>query len=117
MFVTGADFLRVHVAPGPPASLSFESPSETSLILHWTPPVETNGILLGYVVQYQQGKCGAISFTANFANGIFLFSADTDTPVFLEDWSISTGYCHLLLVCVVVIRGGEQRQPPADGAH
>ncbi|XP_061910603.1 neural cell adhesion molecule L1.1-like isoform X2 [Entelurus aequoreus] len=41
-------------APGPPASLTFESPSENSMILYWTPPVETNGILLGYVVQYQQ---------------------------------------------------------------
>ncbi|XP_044208310.1 neural cell adhesion molecule L1.1-like isoform X1 [Thunnus albacares] len=41
-------------APGPPASLRFESPSERSLTLYWTPPAETNGILLGYVVQYQQ---------------------------------------------------------------
>ncbi|XP_047445758.1 neural cell adhesion molecule L1-like isoform X2 [Mugil cephalus] len=41
-------------APGPPASLRFESPSEKSLILHWTPPRETNGILLGYLVQYQK---------------------------------------------------------------
>lgn len=41
-------------APGPPASLRFESPTEKSLILYWTPPVEPNGILQGYVVQYQQ---------------------------------------------------------------
>uniref|UniRef100_A0A665VLK2 Neural cell adhesion molecule L1.1-like n=1 Tax=Echeneis naucrates TaxID=173247 RepID=A0A665VLK2_ECHNA len=44
--------------PGPPASLSFESPTERSLILHWTPPLESNGILLGYMVQYQQGGNG-----------------------------------------------------------
>ncbi|XP_072222858.1 neural cell adhesion molecule L1.1-like isoform X1 [Leuresthes tenuis] len=41
-------------APGPPASLRFESPTERSLILYWSPPLETNGILLGYVVQYWQ---------------------------------------------------------------
>uniref|UniRef100_A0A671YQ68 Neural cell adhesion molecule L1 n=1 Tax=Sparus aurata TaxID=8175 RepID=A0A671YQ68_SPAAU len=41
-------------APGPPASLRFESPTERSLILHWTPPLEPNGKLLGYMVQYQQ---------------------------------------------------------------
>ncbi|XP_020791244.1 neural cell adhesion molecule L1.1-like [Boleophthalmus pectinirostris] len=41
-------------APGPPASLTSESPTDTSLILIWTPPLETNGILLGYTVQYQQ---------------------------------------------------------------
>ncbi|XP_071314832.1 neural cell adhesion molecule L1.1-like isoform X2 [Trachinotus anak] len=41
-------------APGPPASLRFDSPTEKSLTLYWTPPLETNGILLGYVVQYQQ---------------------------------------------------------------
>ncbi|XP_008413114.1 neural cell adhesion molecule L1.1-like isoform X2 [Poecilia reticulata] len=41
-------------APGPPASLTFESPTETSLILHWSPPHEVNGELQGYEVQYQQ---------------------------------------------------------------
>ncbi|XP_034027935.1 neural cell adhesion molecule L1.1-like isoform X2 [Thalassophryne amazonica] len=41
-------------APGPPTSLRFESPTEKSLILYWTPPAEPNGILLGYVLQYQQ---------------------------------------------------------------
>ncbi|XP_061122230.1 neural cell adhesion molecule L1.1-like isoform X1 [Syngnathus typhle] len=40
--------------PGPPASLLFESPSENSMLLFWTPPLQTNGILLGYMVQYQQ---------------------------------------------------------------
>ena len=42
-------------APGPPDSLVFESPTDSSLILLWTPPLEANGILLGYIVQYQQG--------------------------------------------------------------
>ncbi|XP_030589702.1 neural cell adhesion molecule L1.1-like isoform X2 [Archocentrus centrarchus] len=41
-------------APGPPASLSFESPTEKSLILYWTAPREINGILQGYTVQYQE---------------------------------------------------------------
>uniref|UniRef100_A0A3P8PDA1 Neural cell adhesion molecule L1 n=1 Tax=Astatotilapia calliptera TaxID=8154 RepID=A0A3P8PDA1_ASTCA len=40
--------------PGPPATLEFESPTEKSLILSWSPPAETNGILLGYIVQYQR---------------------------------------------------------------
>uniref|UniRef100_A0A8C6TY35 Neural cell adhesion molecule L1 n=1 Tax=Neogobius melanostomus TaxID=47308 RepID=A0A8C6TY35_9GOBI len=43
-------------APGPPASLMFESPTDTSLVLFWTPPTETNGVLLGYIVQYQQDR-------------------------------------------------------------
>ncbi|KAM6982185.1 neural cell adhesion molecule L1.1-like [Tautogolabrus adspersus] len=47
-------FVTPEGAPGPPASLRFESPTEKSLILYWTPPAETNGILLGYMVQYQQ---------------------------------------------------------------
>lgn len=46
----------VCAVPGPPASLEFESPTEKSLILSWSPPAETNGILLGYIVQYQRGK-------------------------------------------------------------
>lgn len=41
-------------APGPPASLRLESPTERSLILFWTPPLEPNGILQGYVIRYQQ---------------------------------------------------------------
>uniref|UniRef100_A0A8C8CDN2 Neural cell adhesion molecule L1 n=1 Tax=Oncorhynchus tshawytscha TaxID=74940 RepID=A0A8C8CDN2_ONCTS len=40
--------------PGPPASLDFESPSETELTLHWRPPTQPNGQLVGYVLQYQQ---------------------------------------------------------------
>ncbi|KAK1898048.1 Neural cell adhesion molecule L1, partial [Dissostichus eleginoides] len=31
-----------------------ESPSEKSMILYWSPPEETNGILKGYVVQYRE---------------------------------------------------------------
>uniref|UniRef100_A0A8C7HZ01 Neural cell adhesion molecule L1.1-like n=1 Tax=Oncorhynchus kisutch TaxID=8019 RepID=A0A8C7HZ01_ONCKI len=42
--------------PGPPASLDFESPSETELTLHWRPPTQPNGQLVGYVLQYQQSK-------------------------------------------------------------
>ncbi|KAJ0036380.1 hypothetical protein NQD34_005057 [Periophthalmus magnuspinnatus] len=49
-------------APGPPASLSSESPTDTTLILTWTPPVETNGILLGYIVQYQQEGVGNMEY-------------------------------------------------------
>ncbi|KAK5864078.1 hypothetical protein PBY51_001051 [Eleginops maclovinus] len=41
-------------APGPPASLRLESPSEKSMILYWSPPEETNGVLMGYKVHYQQ---------------------------------------------------------------
>ncbi|CAL8326248.1 unnamed protein product [Merluccius merluccius] len=40
-------------APGPPASMTFESPSETELNVYWTRPNQTNGILLGYVLHYQ----------------------------------------------------------------
>uniref|UniRef100_A0A3Q2ZNG2 Neural cell adhesion molecule L1.1-like n=1 Tax=Kryptolebias marmoratus TaxID=37003 RepID=A0A3Q2ZNG2_KRYMA len=42
--------------PGPPGSLRFESPTNTSLTLYWTPPLEINGKLVGYMVQYQQVK-------------------------------------------------------------
>nr|XP_020511215.1 neural cell adhesion molecule L1.1-like isoform X2 [Labrus bergylta] len=47
-------FVTPEGAPGPPASLRFESPTERSLILYWTRPEETNGPLQGYMVQYQQ---------------------------------------------------------------
>lgn len=40
--------------PGPPTSLVLDSPSETEITLHWTPPDQPNGILIGYVLQYQQ---------------------------------------------------------------
>ncbi|KAI1899907.1 hypothetical protein AGOR_G00066600 [Albula goreensis] len=40
--------------PGPPASLTFTSPSETQLILHWKPPVQVNGVLTGYQLRYQE---------------------------------------------------------------
>uniref|UniRef100_A0A3Q4AV75 Neural cell adhesion molecule L1 n=1 Tax=Mola mola TaxID=94237 RepID=A0A3Q4AV75_MOLML len=40
--------------PGPPMSLTLDSPSETEITLRWTPPDHPNGILIGYLLQYQQ---------------------------------------------------------------
>lgn len=40
--------------PGPPMSLTLDSPSETEMTLHWTPPSQPNGILIGYLLQYQR---------------------------------------------------------------
>uniref|UniRef100_A0A8C5CJ83 Neural cell adhesion molecule L1.1-like n=1 Tax=Gadus morhua TaxID=8049 RepID=A0A8C5CJ83_GADMO len=40
-------------APGMPASMTFESPSETELIVHWTSPERPNGRLEGYVLHYR----------------------------------------------------------------
>uniref|UniRef100_A0A7N8WPA6 L1 cell adhesion molecule, paralog a n=1 Tax=Mastacembelus armatus TaxID=205130 RepID=A0A7N8WPA6_9TELE len=40
--------------PGPPMSLMLDSPSETEMTLHWTPPDQPNGVLIGYLLQYQQ---------------------------------------------------------------
>ncbi|XP_062314615.1 neural cell adhesion molecule L1.2 isoform X1 [Osmerus eperlanus] len=41
-------------APSPPMSLNLDSPGETVMTLQWTPPAHPNGILLGYLLQYQQ---------------------------------------------------------------
>uniref|UniRef100_A0A3P9I6Z8 Neural cell adhesion molecule L1 n=1 Tax=Oryzias latipes TaxID=8090 RepID=A0A3P9I6Z8_ORYLA len=41
--------------PGPPASLWYKSPRDTTLILHWSPPLDANGVLLAYMVQYKEG--------------------------------------------------------------
>uniref|UniRef100_A0A3P9K0T1 Neural cell adhesion molecule L1.1 n=1 Tax=Oryzias latipes TaxID=8090 RepID=A0A3P9K0T1_ORYLA len=41
--------------PGPPASLWYKSPADTTLILHWSPPLDANGVLLAYMVQYKEG--------------------------------------------------------------
>ncbi|XP_051946960.1 neural cell adhesion molecule L1-like [Xyrauchen texanus] len=40
--------------PGPPSSLMLDSPSETEMTLHWTPPTQPNGVLIGYTLHYQQ---------------------------------------------------------------
>ncbi|KAK2825500.1 hypothetical protein Q7C36_019427 [Tachysurus vachellii] len=40
--------------PGPPSSLILSSPSETEITLHWTPPSQENGILIGYLIHYQE---------------------------------------------------------------
>uniref|UniRef100_A0A672Z040 Neural cell adhesion molecule L1 n=1 Tax=Sphaeramia orbicularis TaxID=375764 RepID=A0A672Z040_9TELE len=39
--------------PGPPMSLILDSPSETSMTLYWTAPERPNGVLMGYLLQYQ----------------------------------------------------------------
>ncbi|XP_061532077.1 neural cell adhesion molecule L1.2 isoform X2 [Phycodurus eques] len=40
--------------PHPPTSLVLDSSSETEMMLRWTPPSQPNGILIGYLLQYQQ---------------------------------------------------------------
>ncbi|XP_067384455.1 neural cell adhesion molecule L1.2 isoform X2 [Channa argus] len=40
--------------PGPPMSLMLDSPSETEITLRWMPPGHPNGVLIGYLLQYQQ---------------------------------------------------------------
>ncbi|XP_038165165.1 neural cell adhesion molecule L1.1-like isoform X3 [Cyprinodon tularosa] len=53
-----AHFNTPEGAPGPPSSLRFESPTDTSLVLYWTPPEEINGKLKGYRVLYQKVSMG-----------------------------------------------------------
>lgn len=51
------DLLWCHpfpTVPGSPAYLILSSPSETEITLHWAPPAEENGILVGYLIQYQE---------------------------------------------------------------
>ncbi|XP_055079259.1 neural cell adhesion molecule L1.2 isoform X1 [Periophthalmus magnuspinnatus] len=40
--------------PGPPKSLTLDSPSETEITLRWIPPEEPNGVLKGYLLQYHR---------------------------------------------------------------
>lgn len=47
-------FMTEEGAPGRPMSLHLESPAETEMTLRWTPPAQPNGILTGYLIQYQQ---------------------------------------------------------------
>ncbi|XP_051737186.1 neural cell adhesion molecule L1.1 isoform X1 [Ctenopharyngodon idella] len=41
-------------APGPISSLTFESLSETEVTLHWEAPHNPNGVITGYLLQYQE---------------------------------------------------------------
>lgn len=43
--------------PGHPESLHLECQSDTSLLLHWQPPLSHNGVLTGYVLSYQPRTC------------------------------------------------------------
>nr|XP_023846320.1 neural cell adhesion molecule L1-like [Salvelinus alpinus] len=45
-------------APGPPMSLLLDSHAGTEMTLHWTPPAHPNGVLKGYLLQYQIVKSG-----------------------------------------------------------
>ncbi|XP_060914546.1 neural cell adhesion molecule L1.2 isoform X2 [Labrus mixtus] len=40
--------------PGSPTTFILDSQSETEITLHWTPPSQPNGVLIGYLLQYQQ---------------------------------------------------------------
>ncbi|XP_072552144.1 neural cell adhesion molecule L1.1 isoform X2 [Salminus brasiliensis] len=53
-----AHFSTPEGVPGPPSFLRCESPSENELTLHWRPPHKTNGVLKGYILQYQEQAVG-----------------------------------------------------------
>lgn len=57
-------------------SLVLDSPSETEITLHWTPPDQPNGILIGYVLQYQQSRNDSIDILSNIQHGFrdFVFN-------------------------------------------
>ncbi|XP_051517191.1 neural cell adhesion molecule L1.1-like [Myxocyprinus asiaticus] len=48
-------------APGTPALLTFDSLSETQVTLLWQPPHEPNGLITGYLLQYQEIMDGSSS--------------------------------------------------------
>ncbi|XP_051516368.1 neural cell adhesion molecule L1.1 [Myxocyprinus asiaticus] len=48
-------------APGPPALLTFDSPSETQVTLLWQAPHKPNGVVTGYLLQYQENVDGSMS--------------------------------------------------------
>ncbi|KAM7410733.1 hypothetical protein PAMA_020938 [Pampus argenteus] len=91
-------------APGPPASLRFESPSEKSLILYWTHPAEPNGILLGYVVQYQQEL---ESSDAHHLSHMEFFIDPSSTHIVLEPLDPNSHY-----IFQVIARTGAGDGPP-----
>lgn len=43
--------------PGHPEALHLECQSDTSLLLHWQPPLSHNGVLTGYVLSYHPREC------------------------------------------------------------
>ncbi|XP_030624154.1 neural cell adhesion molecule L1.2 [Chanos chanos] len=78
-------------APGPPASLHLDSPSEKEMTLRWTPPVYPNGRLTGYLLQYQKiDKEGSLLQVHNIDN----HTADSHT---LKDLDSSSRYRFMLM--------------------
>lgn len=57
-------------------SLVLDSPSETEITLHWMPPDQPNGILIGYVLQYQQSRNDSIDILSNIQREVrdFVFN-------------------------------------------
>ncbi|KAM6151864.1 neural cell adhesion molecule L1 [Rhynchocyon petersi] len=50
---SGTTFLTPEGVPGHPEALHLECQSDTSLLLHWKPPLSHNGVLTGYVLTYE----------------------------------------------------------------
>lgn len=56
---SGEDLLPfcTSTVPGHPEALHLECQSDTSLLLHWQPPLSHNGVLTGYLLSYHPGAC------------------------------------------------------------
>lgn len=49
--------LCASTVPGHPEALHLECQSDTSLLLHWQPPLSHNGVLTGYLLSYHPRAC------------------------------------------------------------
>ncbi|KAJ8257449.1 hypothetical protein GJAV_G00185720 [Gymnothorax javanicus] len=47
-------FRTMEGVPSKPKFLRLDSPSETEMTLHWAPPAQVNGVLIGYVLEYHE---------------------------------------------------------------
>ncbi|XP_026055868.1 neural cell adhesion molecule L1-like isoform X2 [Carassius auratus] len=73
-------FRTAEGVPGPPSSLLLDSPSETEMTLHWTPPTQPNGVLKGYILRYQQvdKKDSSMQIENNFDHAVSHVSLKLD---------------------------------------
>ena len=80
-------------APGPPDNVRLVPVNSTTLSLSWSPPLQPNGVLIGY------------RYTCNQSNSLMniMMEASLDpnvTNVLITNLDPFTSYIHLLCVCL-----------------
>lgn len=91
--------------PGPIASIEPVEVSHSSVLLHWTPPAEPNGVIRKYVLQLWEGEGDRQNITPiEFNTSRVALKKRVEVDGVKHNLTIE-GLCFYFLICIIYFYG------------